>query len=334
MQVLAPTTNHEDATQDAGMRILLVEDSPIDARVLESAFEGGGVSVTTAATLAECRECLKSQDFDLVFLDLLLPDSHGLEKIPEIQSLAPEAPIVVITGLEDGQLARRALQLGADDFLFKSEWNPTLIMRSARQALDRARARKDLLRNERWMRALCNASRDGILVEHAETIVFANRACAELFGYANVSEILGRRVNILCATHEEARMLGYGKLRASGQQAPRTYEFQGLRKDGGTLEAEASVSKFDLQGKQYIISIVRNIEERKNSERSLRMAEFALSLRLPRQRLGEVGRRVDLAAVRQAQARAQRAPTKPSAASLATARWKPARSLCLKWTPT
>lgn len=258
------------------LRILLVEDSAVDARLLESAFEGRSAQVKTVETWAEGRRKVEAEDFDLIFLDLLLPDSRGLEKIAEIQSLAPETPIVVVTGLENESLARRALQLGADDFVLKSQWNVSILNRAARQALDRAHARNDLLRSERWMKALCSASRDGIMVEQNEAVVFANRACAELFGYGSVGELLGQRVNTLCAPHEEQRLLEYGKQRAQGKDAPRIYEFQGLRQDGSLLDAEASVSSFDLQGKRYIITTMRNIEERKRAEQSLRLAEFAL----------------------------------------------------------
>lgn len=258
------------------MRILLIEDSAVDARLLENVFDGQRAQVETVETLSAGRRKLETEEFDLIFLDLLLPDSRGLEKIAEIQSLAPEAPIVVVTGLEDASLARRALHLGADDFVLKSQWNVSILSRAAHQALDRAHTRKDLLQSERWMKALCSASRDGIMVEQNEAIVFANRACADLFGYGSVGELLGRPVSILCAPHEEQRLLEYGRQRLQGKDAPRIYEFQGRRRDGSLVEAEASVSEFALRRKHYIITMIRNIEERKRAEHSLRQLEGSL----------------------------------------------------------
>jgi len=254
------------------MRILLLEDSMVDAHLLEAAFPNQVASIDIVTTLEAGRRHLSTFPYDLIFLDLLLPDSHGLDKISEIQAMAPETPVVVITGMADSALARKALHLGADDYLLKSEWTPSLLERAARQALDRARARKDLLQSERWMKAICNASRDGILVEHAESIVFANQACAELFGYESVMEMLGQSASGLCTAQEKQRMMEYGRQRESGGDAPHIYEFQGSRKNGSTLEAEVSASAFTLQGKNYIISVIRNIEERKHLEESLRQA--------------------------------------------------------------
>jgi len=266
----------DSAHLEERIRILLIEDSMVDAHLLETAFPNRVASIDIVTTLEAGRRRLSSFPYDLIFLDLLLPDSHGLDKISEIQALAPTTPIVVVTGMADGELARKALQLGADDYLPKSEWTPSLLKRAARQALDRTRARKDLLQNERWLKAICQASRDGILVEHHDSVVFANQACAELFGYESVAEILGQSASNLCSTHEKQRVTEYGKQRQSGENAPQVYEFQGSRKDGSTLEAEVSASTFTLQGETYIISVIRNIEERKRAENSLRLAEFAL----------------------------------------------------------
>lgn len=273
---ICPAEGSSRDSLDNSLRILLIEDCAVDAKLLENAFDGRGARLERVATLAEGRQKLEVEDFDLVFLDLLLPDSHGLEKIAEIRSLAPETPIVVVSHVEDEALARKALHLGADDFVFKSLWNVSVLNRVAQQAMDRAHARKDLMRSERWMKALCNASRDGVLVEHAETIVFANRACAQLFGYGSVGELLGRRVSTLCASHDEQRLIAYGRQRELGKEVPQVYEFQGLRRDGSFLEAEASVSSFELQGRRYIITTIRDIEERKRADHSLRLAEFAL----------------------------------------------------------
>ena len=254
------------------IRILLIEDSPLDARIIEHAFQHQGACIDRATTLSLGEDRLRAQTYDLVLLDLLLPDSSGLDKIARLQSISPETPIIIVSGVEDEFLARRARQLGADDFICKSRYNVPVINRAARQALDRARARRDLLQSERWLKAICAASRDGILVEHNDRIVFANQSCAELFGFAAPSELTGFTLSELCLPTQD----GPGQATHTITECDSAYELTGKRRDGASIPLEASTSTFELQGKHYRITVFRDIRARKQMDSDLRLAEFAL----------------------------------------------------------
>jgi len=102
--------------RDGPINVLLVEDSPTDALLLREALAGeDSVQFRTAHVerLAEALKYLQEQQFDLILLDLGLPDSQGLDTFSRVHDHAPQVPIVVLTGLDDDTLALRAVQEGA-----------------------------------------------------------------------------------------------------------------------------------------------------------------------------------------------------------------------------
>ncbi|MBI3537833.1 MAG: response regulator, partial [Chloroflexi bacterium] len=124
------------------IRVLLVEDNPGDARLLREMF-GEAVSPTFELThverLNEAMQCLAQERSDVVLLDLLLPDSQGLETFVKMKGQTSQIPIVVLTGLEDEGSAVKAMQAGAQDYLVKGDVNTQSLVRSMRYAIERQR---------------------------------------------------------------------------------------------------------------------------------------------------------------------------------------------------
>lgn len=154
------------------LRILLVEDSPGDARLLRELLREAGslrFELAHVERLAEARAHMTEQGADVVLLDLSLPDAHGMETVTGMLEAAPEAPIVVLTGLDDETTAVRAVQAGAQDYLVKGQVEGGLLARSIRYARERKRLeleRAQLLAREREARATAEAAvrgRDEVL---------------------------------------------------------------------------------------------------------------------------------------------------------------------------
>jgi DNA-binding response OmpR family regulator len=124
------------------IRVLLIEDDPDDALLLkESLAEAGAVNfqLVLAVCLADGLKRTREQVFDVILLDLNLPDSRGLETLSRLRAQAPPAPIVVLTGLDDERLAVTTLQAGAQDYLVKGRANSDLVSRAIRYAIERQR---------------------------------------------------------------------------------------------------------------------------------------------------------------------------------------------------
>lgn len=121
-------------------RVLLVEDSAPDARLLRELLAEvprQPFRVSVSGTLAEAIAAVA--DNDAVLLDLSLPDAHGLSTISRMVEAAGPAPVIVLTGNTDDDVAVQAVSLGADDYLLKSEITPSLVARTILYAIERRR---------------------------------------------------------------------------------------------------------------------------------------------------------------------------------------------------
>ena len=101
------------------MKVLVVDDKKEIREFLEGFFQSIKAPVKTAATAAECLELLRAEPFDVVFLDLYLPDSKGMDTLARIREFAPEIEVVVFTGYASIDSAVKAIKAGAFDFLEK-----------------------------------------------------------------------------------------------------------------------------------------------------------------------------------------------------------------------
>jgi len=130
------------------IKVLLVEDNPDHALLIQEMMKAAGAGryeFTVEGTLRGAQERLQKESFGLMLLDFNLPDSCGLDTMKSLQKSAPYLAIVVITGIDNEEVALKALEFGAEDFLVKSQFDGPLLVRSARYALERKRS-EDLKR--------------------------------------------------------------------------------------------------------------------------------------------------------------------------------------------
>jgi PAS domain S-box-containing protein len=166
------------------MRTFLIEDNPVDAlwlkRELGALPDEFGIS--EVQSLTEAKETLSTERYDVILLDLGLPDSNGLETFLEIQAVASDTPVVVLTGMDDQQLAVEAVAKGAQDYLVKDRADSHAIVRSITYAIERHQILKDLKdsveKERRTARALkvlseCNE----VLVRAGDELSFLNDMC-------------------------------------------------------------------------------------------------------------------------------------------------------------
>src|SRR5262245_40736290 len=121
------------------IRVLLIDDDPQDAELVKEYLSEN----PSLAPLEWCerlkegmRRCQRAL-FDVVLLDLHLPDSHGIETFHRFRAAVPDVPVVVMTGLDDEERALEAVQHGAQDYLPKSRTNAAALARVLRYAVER-----------------------------------------------------------------------------------------------------------------------------------------------------------------------------------------------------
>jgi signal transduction histidine kinase len=166
--------------------LLLVEDNPGDERLIcELLSESGFLrsKITTAPTLAQALNILSLHRFDIMLLDLNLPDSEGIGTVIKAHAAAPETPIVVLTGLDDDSVGAEALRYGAQDYLVKRNLDPDVLARLIFYAHERHKSKRELMHSEFRLRRLIQSYTDGVLVLDARgEVIFANTAAEFLLG--------------------------------------------------------------------------------------------------------------------------------------------------------
>ncbi|MBT4101487.1 MAG: response regulator [Gemmatimonadetes bacterium] len=128
------------------LRALLIEDNPIHARLIEKLLEEVGsydVALQTGGTLATGLEMLgRGEDFDVVLLDLVLPDSQEMDTYFRVRAAVPELPVLILSGIDDVTLASRAVEAGAQDYLVKTSLDAQTLGRSIRYAREITHAQR------------------------------------------------------------------------------------------------------------------------------------------------------------------------------------------------
>ncbi|MHB1295025.1 MAG: ATP-binding protein [Anaerolineae bacterium] len=182
------------------LRVLLVEDNPDDAELFQEMLAretGLAYIIVHRERLRQALEAMGAQAFDVVLLDLSLPDSEGLGTVRMLREAAPvDVPVVVLTGMDDEEIALQALQEGVQDYLVKSRAiDEHVLDRAIRHATERQRVLAERDHNHRLLLALS---------EGAQAV---QRARTEEEVYHNVGkavQALGYRVTIMtrCADEE------------------------------------------------------------------------------------------------------------------------------------
>jgi diguanylate cyclase (GGDEF)-like protein len=264
------------AREKSGVRVLVVEDSPADSRLVVEMLgrkSKPGFEVTVASRAAEMRRALERAAFDIVLLDLSLPDARDLEALDLVRGIASAPPVVILTGLDDEKAALRATRLGAKDYIVKGTLEPAALVRVIRQAIERHARTLDLERERDREHFL--ATHDPLtglpgrrlfqeLLAHAVSLARRHELTAALLfvdldRFKAVNDAAGHAVGDQILVHAGARLRGL--LRAS-DVAPRVGgdEFVLLlptirtRDDAGDVARRIVASlaaPFEVEGRSY-----------------------------------------------------------------------------------
>ena len=200
------------------LTILVVEDNPGDLFLLGEFLRSTDLvigEVKHAGSLGEARQILSTEPIELVFLDLSLPDSFGLESYTALQAYTQRIPVILLTGLSDTKLALHALVLGAQDYLVKGEFDERLLSRAIRYSRERMRNLLYLRESEERYRELFNNNPMPMWVFDAQSFRFleANGAAVLHYGY----------------THDEFLSMTLADIRVSGRPEDLKEEVAALR---------------------------------------------------------------------------------------------------------
>ena len=259
------------------IEILLVEDNPGDARRLQMILKETSsftIHVQNVDRLSKALEAIGQKSYDVILLDLDLPDSQGINTFDRMNQLAPTTAIIVLTGLSDDEVALRVMQRGAQDCLVKGEIDTGILTRSLRYAVERKRAEDALRESEERFhlanRATFNAIWDWNLQTNA---IWWNENFQTLFGYRaeEIEETIESWTNRIHPEDLDRVTVNIHAAIDSGQQSwSDQYRFR--HKDGTYAEIhDRGYIVREASGKPVrMVGAMQDITERKRAEERLR----------------------------------------------------------------
>jgi two-component system cell cycle response regulator len=285
------------------IRVLLVEDEAGDAHLVKMKLkqaQSAHFDVTWAQSLIEAQQCLAAMPFDVMLLDLSLPDSEGLSTVHSARDMAKGVPIVVLSGRGDTDFALTALEAGALDYMVKGDFGYDGLARAVRYALFRTELEA---RNKLLIAALEAAANGVVITDKDATIIWANPAFGRLTGYS-LEEALGKNPNQLTKSgiqnKEYYRDMWTSLLSGHHWRG----ELINKRKDGSLYHEELSIASVkDGAGEiTHFIGIKEDISVRKELEAQLQKLASTDPL------TGLFNRRVFLERLEQERAKVARLP--------------------------
>jgi PAS domain S-box-containing protein len=205
------------------IRLLLVEDNPADARIVERHLKDAGLNDVTCdlvQTAGEAAQRLQAVEYDLVLLDLGLPDATGLQALRALRAVADLTPIIVLTGSDDYKQGLLAVREGAQDYLEKRRVNAGMLSRIVSYSVERNSFHRDLVLATRRYQDLFNNVPVALFTANNDgTLKTANAACVKMLscqglplGKVNFLDLLfepGKRAQFLDTMARERMVEGW-----------------------------------------------------------------------------------------------------------------------------
>jgi DNA-binding response OmpR family regulator len=129
---------------EARERLLVVDDNEMNRDMLSRRLQRQGYEVTVAEHGVRALELMRANDYDLVLLDVMMPQLNGYEVLEEVKQdeRLRHVPIIMISAMDDLDSVVKCIELGAEDYLFKP-FNPVLLKARVRSSLDKMQLRHE-----------------------------------------------------------------------------------------------------------------------------------------------------------------------------------------------
>jgi PAS domain S-box-containing protein len=262
----------------ASLKILIVEDNPADFVLVKACLKNissPSPLIHNAKNLHEARAAVQLEVFDIILLDLTLPDSFGLETFHSLSVLVPSSAIIVLTGLADEKIALESLKLGAQDYLVKGEYNEALLGRSIRYAIER-KYNNDLLKtSEENYKILFEGNPIPMWAYDANSlqILMVNYAAIKHYGFSK-AEFLNMTIRDIRPPGDvELLENRVADVKTFGVPISHAGFWRHRKKDNSVIDVEIVSHSIHLNNVSARLVVAYDVTERRNTESHLRLLE-------------------------------------------------------------
>jgi len=242
------------------LHILVIEDDPDTRANLRDILQLDGHRVQTAASIAEALARSDWDDISAVILDRRLPDGSAVDLLPKVKHLAPNTPVIVVTGHPDIEQAIAALREGAYDYILKPI-NPDALRARMKRITERRHAERRLAESEARNRALLDAMPDTMLRMSRDGTILDFRAHRDSDVTVWPAEAIGSDISRSPLPEDAVVKLKEAIVDALATETVRRLEYA-MPHDGGRRFFEARIVK---SGADEVVAIVRDVTARKQA---------------------------------------------------------------------
>ncbi len=260
-------------------RVLYVDDNPSMIEIfkqillnIDAFFE-----VDDACCVDEAFRKLEIGNYDVVVSEYELPLKNGLEFLKELRENKNEVPFILFTGKSREEVAVKALNLGADNYINNNGSPETVFYELAdaiKKAVEHKKSIKLLAGSESKYRTLVEKSLQGILVTKVAPLrlVFANDSMGKSLGYSSNELLSLSPQGIMGLVYHEDRAVFFKRMenRLQGEQPESFFEFRAVRKDGSVIWMNALANRIEFEGQPAVQGVFLDINERKKLEATVK----------------------------------------------------------------
>jgi two-component system, NarL family, sensor histidine kinase UhpB len=248
-----------------GYSVLIIEDNPPDQILLEENLKNTGLlidHITAADTIKGAMDLLEQYSFSIIFLDLFLPDSSGLETVTQLVKLHSKTPVIITSGLSDTQTAVTAISMGAQEFLIKGEYTSVVLEKAVRYSIERKDAEQLIKTSEESYRYLFDNNPAAIFIWNLDDfrILEVNEAAVNLYGYTRDEFLQKTLMDIRSVNDREKLLKGRDKLLTENRNASGISKH--FNKKGEILNMDTSSHRIVYHTKQAVLTLANDVTER------------------------------------------------------------------------
>lgn len=268
------------------MRVLLVDDEPGIVEQGKIFLEREGnffledknekLNVDSVQTIEDALDKIVNDEFDAVVSDYKMPDKTGIDLLKKLRDKGNDIPFIMFTGKGWEEVAMKALNNGADQYLQKG-WDPKaqygVLAKSIVQVVEKKR-------NQKMYETLFETAKDAFFIMNEEEFIECNQGALDMFNCER-ADIIGENPYDLFSPEfqydgRSSEDLARRKINRALREEPQFFEWKHQTLEGDEFDAEVVLNSMNISGKKYLMCIVRDITDRKKAEEKLKMEKEKL----------------------------------------------------------
>ncbi len=254
-------------------KILIIEDNEGDVLLIEEYLSEYNTNheLVHARSLKEAASILStSNDFDIILLDLTLPDGTGEHLIEKVIKVAPSTPVIVLTGYTNREFGIRAVSMGVSDYLLKDDLTPYILIKSTSYSIERHKINSSLRLSEIQYRDLFDLNPVPMWVYDIDTFQFlnVNEAALNHYGYTR-DEFLALNVTQIRPNSEVEAFIKSFNAHNNPDVTHSGGIFKHQKKNGDIIDVEIRATKIDYNGCKAELVLANDTTEKRIFQENL-----------------------------------------------------------------